>query len=439
MAKVKCEYCGNFMMDTDEVCPNCGAVNVNHQRTASDTPRTIEELKDWYKARNLPPEEVTRFFIGKNITEPKAFGIYEENGSFIVYKNKADGSRAIRYEGTDEAYAVNELYLRLKEEILNQKSHNALKRSAGKSGSGNNTSKNKGFRGKLLSFLTRPFVLTFIIALIPISILFGSYGSYAYKESQEPQEYNYYLDEDGTPYYYIKSWTNGLSCEWWRYNDEAEDWELYQSFDDDSEFPEELSSKSRHYGYVGDMLEELGLDSDEYYDDYYIYRSRNYVDAGNHFTPSKGYYVNNGNTYYYLSDYYGYRYGDGDKSGWYLYDDNSGSWDYYCDKDDHDALGDELWYYDEDYRVGDDYDRYKSGDVYNFTAEEQANWNATNFSDTEWYQAAEEAEAAADAAYEEYKSENSSSSSSSWDNDSSYDWDSSDSWDSDSTDWGSDW
>ena len=128
MAKVRCDYCGGYIQDTDERCPNCGAVNENYKRVVSDTPQTIEELKDWYRARNLPPEETTRFFIGKNIKEARAFGIYEENGQYIVYKNKGDGSRAIRYQGTDEAYAVNELYLKLKEEILHQKSLNIAKR-----------------------------------------------------------------------------------------------------------------------------------------------------------------------------------------------------------------------------------------------------------------------------------------------------------------------
>ena len=33
----------------------------------SSQPTTIEELKQWYAARHLPPEEVTRFFIGKNM------------------------------------------------------------------------------------------------------------------------------------------------------------------------------------------------------------------------------------------------------------------------------------------------------------------------------------------------------------------------------------
>lgn len=129
MASLVCKYCGSYLNDTDEICPECGAVNEHFKRFTDKAPETIEELKQWYVVHKLPPEETTRFFIGKNIKEPRAFGIYEENGRFIVYKNKNDGSRAVRYEGRDEAYAVNELYLRLKEEILNQKKHNAKKLS----------------------------------------------------------------------------------------------------------------------------------------------------------------------------------------------------------------------------------------------------------------------------------------------------------------------
>ena len=131
MAKVKCDYCGSYINEIDENCPSCGAVNQAHKRVADGTPKTIEQLKIWYKERGLPPEYVTRFFIGQNIKAPKVFGIYEENGMFIVYKNKSDGTRVIRYQGTDEAYAVTELYLRLKEEILNQKSLNLEKRRFG--------------------------------------------------------------------------------------------------------------------------------------------------------------------------------------------------------------------------------------------------------------------------------------------------------------------
>ncbi len=122
--KVKCEFCGAMIDDTLEKCPNCGANNQNIRRTTDHTPKTIEELQQWYKDRSLPPYEVTRFFIGIDYKEPKAFGIYQDGTKFIVYKNKADGSRAIRYEGTDEAYAVNELFLKLKAEILDQKAKN---------------------------------------------------------------------------------------------------------------------------------------------------------------------------------------------------------------------------------------------------------------------------------------------------------------------------
>ena len=120
--QVKCNYCGALIDDTCETCPKCGAPLSGANRTAKGQPKTIEELKAWYTAHHLPPEEVTRFFIGKNITEPKAFGIYKDgNGDFVVYKNKSTGERAVRYKGADEQYAVNELYQRLKAEIADQK------------------------------------------------------------------------------------------------------------------------------------------------------------------------------------------------------------------------------------------------------------------------------------------------------------------------------
>lgn len=117
LMKIKCEFCGSYISDTDEKCPNCGAPNANMMRSADGVPKTIEELKAFCAAHNMPLEKM-RFFIGVDFREPRAFGIYrDENGDFIVYKNKADGSRAVRYRGKDEAYAVNELYQKLKSEV----------------------------------------------------------------------------------------------------------------------------------------------------------------------------------------------------------------------------------------------------------------------------------------------------------------------------------
>ena len=89
-------------------------------------PKTIEELKD-YCERNGFTASKTRFFIGFNYQGARAFGIYkdEETGEFVVYKNKDDGTRNVRYRGTDEEFAVVELYDRLQKEIDNQKLHYA--------------------------------------------------------------------------------------------------------------------------------------------------------------------------------------------------------------------------------------------------------------------------------------------------------------------------
>lgn len=118
----KCEYCGNNFEDTIANCPHCGSNNKYVRRTTNDTPKTIEELLDWCNARNLHLLSM-RFFIGQDYKGPKAYGIYKNptTGIVTVYKNKGDGTRAVRYEGTDEAYAVNEIFIKLKEEIIHHK------------------------------------------------------------------------------------------------------------------------------------------------------------------------------------------------------------------------------------------------------------------------------------------------------------------------------
>ena len=86
------------------------------------TPKTIDELKD-YCARNGITSDKNRFFIGSNYKKPKAIGIYkdEATGKFVVYKNMEAGNRLVRYRGTDEAFAVSELYDKVEKEISYQK------------------------------------------------------------------------------------------------------------------------------------------------------------------------------------------------------------------------------------------------------------------------------------------------------------------------------
>lgn len=121
--EIKCKYCGGLFDDTRTECPHCGGLNDDVVRTAREQPATIEELAKWYQDKGLPPYETTRFFIGQDYQGPRAFGICKDasNGNFVVYKNMDSGRRVIRYEGRDEAYAVNELFQRLKQEIIEQK------------------------------------------------------------------------------------------------------------------------------------------------------------------------------------------------------------------------------------------------------------------------------------------------------------------------------
>ena len=237
--QVKCEYCGSYINDLDEKCSACGAINPNYTRPQNEAPRTIEELKDWYKARNLPPEEVTRFFVGKNIKEPKAFGIYEENGTFYVYKNKADGTRAIRYQGADEAYAVNELYMRLKEEILNQKRNNLeSKHSCSPEYSAYLQKKKRRERRENLSCFLLMFICSCILALIvDFPILKAYWTGRPLNDASSYYIYNnecyYYLDN---PYAKEKTW--------YRYNDN--DWKYY------------CSDKDKYNYFDKDYLKNLG-------------------------------------------------------------------------------------------------------------------------------------------------------------------------------------
>ena len=118
----KCEYCDSTITSEDQKCPYCGAENPNY---IADTPRqiflprTIAELKEYCAERGMPLLRM-RFFIGEDYREPRAFGIYRDGDEVIVYKNKSDGSRAIRYRGPDEAHAVDEIFTKLLEECHNR-------------------------------------------------------------------------------------------------------------------------------------------------------------------------------------------------------------------------------------------------------------------------------------------------------------------------------
>lgn len=392
--KVKCSYCGNYLSDTEEKCPNCMAPNEHLKRVGNEVPQTIEELKNWYVEHNLPPEETTRFFIGKDIKDARAFGIYydEHSGNYIVYKNKDTGQRAIRYEGKDEAYAVNELYLKLKEEILHQKDIN---RSTHYSRPVRTTKKRSN---KVLFVLFCTYVVVF---LIQIAALVGM-GVLSLLFFKSPGYYEY-LDQ---PYYLYNGCLtfNDVECEWYYYDTESNQWSL----------PDKVDSKKADY--VGtEWNHHLGIDIQNELEDSTCYKEKHPP------IPSTGYYNYNNQIYYYYN-------------GWYIY--NNDLWSQ-SSVPSTDVQIDPSQYYDSTSTTDDTY-HFKDSSFYRSSSSS----SSSSFNDDSSWSSSSSSS---------YDNDSSWSSSSSYDNDSSWssssndDWDSgsswggSDSWDSGSTDWGSDW
>ncbi len=340
------------------------APNEHLKRVGNAVPQTIEELKLWYAEHNLPPEETTRFFIGKDIKEPKAFGVYfdEKSGNYTVYKNKSTGERAVRYEGKDEAYAVNELYLKLKEEIQNQKQINLLRQTPSTQPVTYHYTPKK--KNRLLSVLSNIGIILLSIAIVPILImLIGSAVSYnpGYYEVNHSLLYLYKNCDKKKP----------INCEWYIYNETADEWALLANKD--------VVVKPKYGGRNWNTL-------NRFYKKYNVKRQYYEFDWYKELhppTPSKGYYNYNGQTYYYYYGWYLYNNGwqktndlDGDiiynpssyydssatSDDTYSFEDS----DYYSSRsDDYDDDDDDYWsndYDDDDWDSGSDWDSSDSWD-----------------------------------------------------------------------------
>ncbi len=233
-------------------------------------PQTIEELLLFCQEKNMPLRTM-RFFIGEDYPEPKAFGIFRDaDGDFVVYKNKADGSRAIRYKGPDEARAVGEIYDKLHSEIMQRKQGSGIRRSQDYVST--EPRQRKPFTVR--SLLSPSNIMLVLLIVIAVFI--------CVRESNNPSR-GYYR-HGGSRYYYD-------SDEWYYYDDGA--W------------------------VIADVLDWMEDD----YDDYYV--SNDYYDGfgANDFRLSPyydGYYERSNDDYYdddYDDDDWDYDFGDWDTGG----------------------------------------------------------------------------------------------------------------------------
>ena len=244
-----CPYCGGTLRSDQKFCPNCGAENPHYVQDTPrriQHPRTIEELKEYCAERGMPLLRM-RFFIGEDRQEPRAFGIYQNGDRFVVYKNKDNGNRAVRYDGPDEAYAVNEIFQKLLVECHNRgiypdgRPASAPNRSAaGRSVPGNTSLWQKLLKG-FITFLFWPMVLmaklvsgrgkkwgcvSFFLILVGAVVSFSltllhwtflvGIPAYGIEQLNLHKDDGYYRYEDQAVYY-----KDGDS---YYYADQAEDW-----------------------------------------------------------------------------------------------------------------------------------------------------------------------------------------------------------------------
>ncbi|MBR3524427.1 MAG: hypothetical protein IKO11_01145 [Lachnospiraceae bacterium] len=264
---VKCDYCAGYFDDTLTECPHCGAANNHIRRMSEGIPKTIEELKQYCTDHKVPVQQM-HFHIGEDYKGAKAFGIYRNGDQIVVYKNKADGSRAVRYSGRDEAYAVNEIYQKMRTE------YNAAKEANTPRSGGPNVGRTTRSQGvhkpnvvnslpeghfksaeerkkRLRIRKIRRIVITAVIIFAVICI-FAAYsggnhnGYYNYKD-------NYYYNQHGSWYLYDKLTNGWITTE--RPSDDINDYyeSSYYSSDygiDDfssSDYYEESSYSSSYY------------------------------------------------------------------------------------------------------------------------------------------------------------------------------------------------
>ncbi len=255
--KANCEYCGSEIDNTLEECPHCGAKNPNFQRTVTGTPKTIDELKAFCDSKGLKLDTM-HIHLGEDFKEPKAFGIYknEKNGHFVVYKNKANGQRAIRYDGTDEAYAVNELYLKIKD-LLNE----AREATAGKPRPTSTTTRPGTLKRGSLAYVLCWIALILIAGWVIILGIIGAFRSVFGNK-------NGYYEYRGDRYYRHGSY-------WYTYDENDEEWEVARNIDEYVDKDDYLGSDyDRDYDveefptedYSSDWESDSDWDDDDDYD-----------------------------------------------------------------------------------------------------------------------------------------------------------------------------
>ena len=244
----RCPFCDATVRSSERFCPNCGSENPMYTEDTPRVvvlPRTIDELKEYCAERNMPLLRM-RFFIGEDFREPKAYGIYrDERGNFTVYKNKADGTRAVRYSGPNESRAVDEIFRKLLDECAKRgiDPDHSLASDASRTvrTSPQRSAPSRGARRKTkLSSLPARLFLLFLLAFVFFSLFFSGVSACLSGEGCRTSgggcgtsSHSSYSDSSYDSYDSGSSGGSGSNDSDWSSNDSGGSWDSWDSDDSD--------------------------------------------------------------------------------------------------------------------------------------------------------------------------------------------------------------
>ncbi len=267
------------------------------------TVRSIQEIKEQAEILGMPLEKM-HFYVGEDSKSPKCFGIYKDaQGNTVVYKNKSDGSRSVRYRGKDEAEAAQIFWDKLEDEIrIRQKNRDWWRHQEDLAASDEygreyqkeiRRRKNREKTAKAAKTLPIALAGTAAVALLAI----GGYRLIQNYNYNHPDN-GYYTHDSEVYYYQSPNWYMWDTDTWDVYDDvsadEWHDWDYssqassemstdayFTEFEDSGYYvePSSSSSSSSDYDYDDDWSSDWD-DSWDSSDDYdYDYDDWDYSDT----------------------------------------------------------------------------------------------------------------------------------------------------------------
>ena len=248
---------------------------------------SIEELKQKCAEKNMPLEKM-RFFIGEDRKEPKCFGVYQDEltGDWIVYKNKANGERAIRYRGPDEARAAQEIWNKIGSETKRRKDLYAspYDRAVLEDAANRNADVPKtNFLENIIAAIMTPLTVNGNYKYLILAAILGCIGYYYLADDYEFRD-GYYQVEDDTYYCINDDWYIYEAGDWalttlfdGSYEEDVEEYYIGDDYDasygfsdfTDTGYYANYLADDQYDGYDYDGYDTDGYDYDDYdYDDY---------------------------------------------------------------------------------------------------------------------------------------------------------------------------